>query len=302
MAMKSDIQCKRCADQAAWLCLLGNILGCAIKGIIGVVSGSLALVADAIHSGADVLISIVTILAVYLGRRPPDKCHPYGHGKAEFVSGAFVGIVLFTGAAFIVVSALASIMSKATLHAPHFMALPAAAISIVLNELMFRYTHCAAKRVKSAGLEALAWDNRSDAISSTPVFLGLLGAQFGWLWLDPLAAVLVGVLVGKIGWQILAKNLGGLMDAALQHEETEHIKEAALAVSGVQGVGSLKTRSMGRNSFIDLEIFIDAKATVENGDSIARRVRSALRRKADCLGNITVSYKSDGAGKRRKRT
>lgn len=290
--MKSDVECGRCADRAAWLCLVGNILGCVLKAAIGMISGSLALVADAIHSGADVLVSIVTLCAVYLGKRPADKCHPYGHGKSEFISGAFVGLVLFVGSACIIVSALEHLLSKITFQPPHFIALPAAAISIVLNEMMFRYTHCAARRVNSAGLEALAWDNRSDAISSTPVFLGILGAQFGFPLLDPLAALLVGILVGKIGWEILAKNLGGLMDRPLHDEEMTCIKKVVLAVSGVQGISGLKTRSMGRDHFVDLEILVDAQTTVEKGNSIAGRVRSALRRKMSHMGNITICCRS----------
>ena len=104
----------------------------------------------------------MAIITVYLAKRPPDKTHPYGHGKTEFIGGVFTGIVLLCGGACVLTSALSHLLQSGPLPKPHFIALVAAVISILVNELLFRWTICAARRVNSAALEAEGWDNRSD--------------------------------------------------------------------------------------------------------------------------------------------
>lgn len=289
MAIKVNEKCKRCANRAMWACFWGNVFLCVLKGIIGVISGSLAVIADAAHSGADVLDSVVAMIATHLGKKPPDRTHPYGHGKIEFVAGAFIGTVLLCGSACVVVSSIGHLLQKGPPNRPHFIALAAAAISIAVNEMLFRYAICAGRRVNSAAIEAEAWDNRADCLSSLPVFFGVLGAQFGFSSLDPLAALLVGILVGKVGFELLSKNLHGLMDVPLHSEEISHIRELVVAVPGVKGIDYLRTRGMGRHYLADLQILVNARTTVEKSNAIAREVRSALRREIKHLEDITIA-------------
>lgn len=292
MAVVIDEKCRKCANKAIWACLWGNLFLCAFKVVIGIVSGSLAVLADALHSGADVLDSTVTLIAIRLGKKPPDKTHPYGHGKTEFISGAFIGLVLLVGSAWIIVSSGGKLLSRVNHPAPHFIALAAAAISIVVNEMMFRYAICAGRRVNSAAIEAEAWDNRADCLSSIPVFFGVLGAQFGFRSLDPLAALLVGLLVGKVGFELLSKNLHGLMDAPLHSKQVRRIKELVRTVPGVKGIGYLKTRGIGRQYLADLQILVNPRITVEKSNSIAHKVRTVLRNEIKHLEDITIACKS----------
>ena len=292
MAVRVDEKCKRCANRAIWACFWGNVFLCVFKGVVGVISGSLAVIADAAHSGADVLDSVVAMIATHLGKKPPDRTHPYGHGKIEFVAGAFIGIVLLFGAACIVVTSVGHLLRKVHQPQPHFIALAAAAISIAVNEMLFRYAICAGRRVNSAAIEAEAWDNRADCLSSVPVFFGVLGAQFGFRSLDPLAALLVGILVGKVGFELLSKNLHGLMDVPLDSQDISRIRELVVAVPGVQGIDYLRTRGMGRHYLADLQILVNPRTTVEKSNTIAREVRSALRREIKHLEDITIVCKS----------
>ncbi len=284
-----------------WVCLAGNVFLCVFKVIVGVISGSLAVIADALHSGADVLVSVVAIITVYLAKRPADKTHPYGHGKTEFIGGVFVGIILLVGASFITVSSIGHLLKSAHQPPPHFIALAAAAISIVVNEMLFKWTICAAKRVNSAALEAEGWDNRSDAYSSVPVFFGVLGAQFGFRSLDPLAALFVGILVGKIAFELLSKNLHGLMDVPLHSNEIKHIKELVVATGGVEDIDYLRTRGMGRHYMADMQILVNAKTTVEKSNAITAEIRSTLRREIQHLEDITIVCRAD-TGKQRIQT
>jgi cation diffusion facilitator family transporter len=298
MEVKVDEKCRKCADRAMWYGLAGNVFLCVFKTIVGILSGSLAVIADALHSGADVLVSAVAIITVRLARKPADMTHPYGHGKVEFIGGVFVGIVLLIGASFIAVSSIGHLLRSSRQPPPHFIALAAAAISIAVNESLYRWIICTARRVNSAALEAEAWDNRSDAISSLPVFLGVLGTQFGFRSLDPLAALFVGILVGKIAFELVSKNLHGLMDMPLQSNEIKRIKELVIATAGVKDIDYLRTRGMGRHYMADLQILVNPKTTVEKSNVIAAKVRNVLRREIKHLEDITIVCKADN--RRRK--
>jgi len=120
----------------------------------------------------------------------------------------------------------------------------------------------------------------------------VLGAQFGFRSLDPLAALLVGILVGKVGFELLSKNLHGLMDIPLHSEEINRVRELVIAVPGVKGIGYLRTRGMGRHYLADLQILVNPRISVEKSNAIAREVRSALRREIRHLEDITIVCKS----------
>ncbi len=290
---KVDERCKRCADVSKWCGLTGNIFLTLFKGTIAILTGSLALMADAMHSAADILVSTVTITSITLAKRPPSKTHPYGYGKIEFFGGVFTGIVLLTGASFIVVSSICSLLNCVPKPPPHFVALGAAAISIVVNETLYRLMYCGAKRVNSASLEAEALDNRSDAFSSIPVFFGILGAQFGFRSLDALAALFVGITVGRIAFGLLSKNINGLMDMPLPSNEIKHIREVVATTAGVKNIDYLRTRRMGRLYMADMQIMVDPKTTVKKSDAIVAEVRSTLRREIKNLEDITIVCKAD---------
>lgn len=205
-------------------------------------------------------------------------------------------MVLLVGAASIVVSAIDHLLRKVSIPQPHFIALAAAAISIVVNEFLFRYAICAGRRVNSSVIEAEAWDNRADCLSSMPVFFGVLGAQFGFRSLDPLAALLVGIMVGKVGFELLGKNLQGLMDSPLRSDELRRIKALVVGVPNVKGIAYLRTRGMGRHYLADMQILVNARTTVEKSNAIAAEVRNTLQREIKHLEDITIVCKSHTAG------
>lgn len=293
MAIKVDEKCKRCADYAIWLCMCANIFLCAFKGFIGYLTGSLAVMADAAHSGADVLDAVVAMIATKIGNKPPDKNHPYGHGKTEFMGGVFIGIVLLTGASFIAINAITHLFRNVPQPPPHFIAIFAALTSIAVNEMLFRKASCAAKHVNSAAIEAEAWDNRADCFSSMPVLFGVLGAQFGFTKLDPLAALLVGILVGKVGFELLSKNIHGLMDMPLHSKEIKRIKELVIATAGVKDISYLRTRGMGRHYMADMQILVSPRTTVKKSNSITAEIRDVLQREIQHLEDITIVCKAE---------
>ena len=293
MIAKVDEKCKKCADHAILLCMCANIFLCAFKGLIGYFTGSLAVMADAANSGADVLDAIVAMIATRIGSKPPDKNHPYGHGKTEFMGGVFIGIVLLTGASFIAVNAIIHLLRNVPQPPPHFIAIFAALTSIAVNEMLFLRAICAARHVNSAAIEAEAWDNRADCFSSMPVLFGVLGAQFGFTKLDPLAALLVGILVGKVGFELLSKNIHGLMDMPLASSEIKRIKDLVTATSGVKDIDYLRTRGMGRHYVADMQIMVSSRTTVAKSNSIAAEIKDVLQREIKHLEDITIVCKAE---------
>ena len=293
MAIKVDEKCERCADHAILLCMCANIFLCAFKGFIGYFTGSLALIADAAHSGADVLDAVIAMIATRIGNKPPDKNHPYGHGKTEFMGGLFIGVVLLTGASFIAINAITHLFRNVPQPPPHFIAIFAALTSIAVNEMLFRKASCAARHVNSAAIEAEAWDNRADCFSSIPVLFGVIGAQFGFTKLDPLAALFVGILVGKVGIELLSKNIHSLMDKPLQSSEIKRIKELVVATTGVRDIGYLRTRGMGRHYKAEMQIMVNPRTTVEKSNSITTEIRGVLRREIKHLEDITIVCKAE---------
>ncbi len=291
MPTKVDEKCRKCADHAIIICMCANIFLCALKGFIGYFTGSLALVADAAHSGADVMDAVIAMVATKIGDKPPDKNHPYGHGKTEFIGGLIIGLVLLTGASFIGVSALSHLLKKVPQPPPHFIAVFAALISIAVNEMLFRRASCAAKRVNSAALEAEAWDNRADCFSSMPVLVGVVGAQFGFTMLDPLAALFVGFLVGKVGFELASKNVHGLMDMPLHSGEVERITDLVTATDGVKGIDYLRTRGMGRHYMADMQILVSPKTTVLESNALTKEIRGLLRDEIRHLEDIIIVCK-----------
>jgi len=284
-------KCKRCADVAKWCGFSGNVFLTIFKGYIGIITGSLAVLADAMHSAADILVSTVTITTITLAKKPADKAHPYGHGKIEFFGGVFTGIVLLAGASFIIISSISHLLSRGKQNPPHFIALAAAAFSILVNEMLYRLMICGARRVHSPSLEAEALDNRSDAFSSIPVFFGVLGAQLGFRSLDPLAALFVGFTVAKIAVVLLSKNLHGLMDMPLPSHEIKHIREVVVATNGVEAIDYIRTRGMGRHYMADMQILVNPQTTVEQSNTIVAKVREALMQEIKYLEDITIVCK-----------
>lgn len=290
---KIDEKCVKCAGHAILLCMCANIFLCIFKGLIGYFTGSLAVMADAAHSGADVMDAIIAMIATKIGNKPPDKNHPYGHGKTEFIGGGVIGLVLLTGAALISVNAITHLLKNTPQPPPHFIAIFAALTSIAVNEMLFRRASCAAKKVNSAAIEAEAWDNRADCFSSMPVLFGVIGAQFGFTKLDPLAALLVGILVGKVGFELLSKNIHGLMDMPLHPDDTKRIKKLVIDTPGVKGISYLRTRGMGRHYMADMQITVGARTTVMTSNVIAAEIKDILQQEIDHLEDITIVCKAE---------
>ncbi|KAA0014560.1 cation transporter [Billgrantia pellis] len=268
-----------------------------LKVVVGWLVGSAALIADGIHSFSDLVTDGFVLAATHFGRQAPDSDHPYGHGRIETLATLWLGSVLIFVAGGIAWASLARLLSGTPIPAPGLWAMGVAVLSLVAKEWIFRYTLKVAKRVHSRLLEANAWHSRSDALSTAVVLVGLVAAQFGVGWVDAVAAIIVGVMVGQVGWRLLWESSRELIDTALPEDDQERMQRIAEAVSGVDSVHDLRTRSVGSHVVLDLHIVVPPRLTVseahEIGNAVSRQLRKAYPELADVTFHIDPEDDSD---------
>lgn len=270
---RAGAQCLRCGDRAPWVSFSGNTLLAVYKLTIGFLGGSSALIADGCHSAADVVGSTCILLTTRISGKPADGDHPYGHGKAEFIGAVFVYTVLTFFSIGVIVGAILAIHEPAP---PHFVSLLGALVSVLCNYLMFRYAECAGTRCNSPAVLADAFENRADALSSVAAVVGIAGAVLIHPVLDPLAAMVVGLVILWNSIQQLREAASGLMDRGLPPDEIAEIERIALAHEGIGGVEFVLTRQTGRSYWVDLGVRLGDDVEVASADAIVTALRHEL--------------------------
>jgi len=275
------------ASRSTWVSVVVNVLLAIAQIIVGTLTKSQALIADGIHSLSDLVSDFVVLFAGHHAKKDADADHPYGHQRFETAASLALGAILLAVGGGMVWSALQKLEAPGTIAPAHTTALWVALGGILTKELLFRYMLRTAKAVKSSLLVANAWHARSDAASSLVVSLGILGSMAGYPLLDPIAALIVGFMVGKMGWSFGWDALHDLMDRAVDEEEVQAIRATLLATPGVAGVHDVRTRKMGDMVVADAHIEVDAKLTVEEGHNIAVAARNAVLQRHRVLNLMT---------------
>lgn len=275
------------AGRSTWVSVVVNVVLASAQIIVGTLTKSQALIADGIHSLSDLVSDFVVLFAGHHAKKDADDDHPYGHQRFETAASLALGLILLAVGGGMVWSALGKLESPDTIAPAHTTALWVALGAIVTKELLFRYMLRVAKAVKSSLLVANAWHARSDAASSLVVSLGILGSMAGYPLLDPIAALIVGFMVGKMGWSFAWDALHDLMDRGLDEAEVQAIRATLLATPGVSGVHDVRTRKMGDMVVADAHIEVDALLTVEEGHNIAVAARQAVLQRHRVLNLMT---------------
>jgi len=266
---------------------VANLALAVLKIAGGIVGRSTAMIADGIHSLSDLLTDGIVLFTYKIGQLPADENHPYGHGRAETIGATLVGAVIIV-AGFGLAYHAWEIISSGQFHTPSLPAAGAAVISIVVNEILFRYTRSAGEQTKSPSLIANAWHHRSDAISSIAALIGISGAMAGVPIMDPIAAIIVSIMIAKVGYNIAFSGLSDLMDTALGEEETRRIETMINGLPGVVQTHNLRTRRIGGEVLMDVHILVDHEASVTEGHQIAETVRRELIREIEDIQDVLV--------------
>lgn len=259
--------------------ILGNLVLTVLKFLAGIVAHSGAMLSDAVHSASDVLSTLVVMAGVKLSGKASDREHPFGHERLECVAAILLAVMLAaTGAGIGWAGIQAIIGDPAELAIPGRLALGAALLSIVTKEAMYWYTRAAAKKVNSSALMADAWHHRSDALSSVGSFVGILGARLGVPVLDPVASVLICLMILKAAWDIFQDAVSKMIDTACPGEVEEAMQDMVLAQEGVLRLDRLQTRLFGDRIYVEIELAADADSSLTQAHEVADRVHDAIEK------------------------
>ena len=260
-----------------------NMVLLVIKFAAGILGHSAAMIADAVHSLSDFLTDLVVLLFVKLSSKPADKNHDYGHGKYETIATSIIGMALVAVAAMLGwegVEKIAEVMKGGEIESPGLIALVAALMSIILKEWIFRITKKVAHEVHSQALEANAWHHRSDAFSSIGTAVGIGGAILlgsKWTVLDPIAAIIVSVLIFITAFRLLRQASGELLEESLPKETEEKIEEIVYQDSLVSDIHNLHTRRIGSIIAIEMHLRLPGEISLTESHDHASNIERSLR-------------------------
>ena len=274
-------------SRSTWVSVGVNLVLTTLQITAGIFSKSQALIADGIHSLSDLVADFVVLFAGHHSKKDADEDHPYGHQRFETAASLALGLLLLAVGVGMLWSAVGKLESPETVQKVHILALWVAGGALVSKELLFRYMLSVAKRVKSSMLVANAWHARSDAASSLVVGLGIIGNLAGYPILDPIAALIVGFMVGKMGWSFSWNALHDLMDRAVDEQEVQAIRQTLIDTLGVRNVHDVRTRKMGDMIVVDAHLEVDADITVEAGHTIAVLARQRVLQRHRVLNLMT---------------
>lgn len=275
------------ASRSTWVSVAVNVCLSIAQIGVGIFAKSQGLIADGVHSLTDLVADFVVLFASHHSKKDADENHPYGHQRFENAASFILGLLLMAVGAGMVWAAILKLESPETIAEVHSIALWMAGAALLAKECLFRYMLAIAKRIKSSMLIANAWHARSDAASSFVVGVGIIGNLAGYPILDPIAALIVGLMILKMGWKFAWDALHDLMDRAVDEIELSAIRETLLKTPGISGVHDLRTRKMGDMIIADVHIEVDASLTVEAGHTIAVDARRRVLARHRVLNLMT---------------
>ena len=267
--------------------LILNIFLSIIKLIAGILGNSVALIADAFHSMTDVVTTVCVIVCLRISRQPPDREHPYGHGKIESIAAKIISLVLIVVGAVMLFAATRKVLSG-NLLIPTEIAIWAAILSIIVKEFSYRYTVTAANKIQSTVLAADAWHHRTDALSSVAALFGIVGARLGYPVLDPIMAGVVSIFIMWAGFKLLRESIDELMDTIPDKKIPQKITELALGIPGVKSVRNIKIRKYGIFLVVDCVIVVDPQITVDEGHNLATLVKERIMEAKDNIKEVFI--------------
>jgi cation diffusion facilitator family transporter len=282
------------AEKAAWIGIIGNVSLALLKGSVGFMSGSKALIADAAKSASGVASSFAILISIRAAQAPPDKDQPHTHGKAESIVGIIIAVLLMLVGIEIAISAVK--LMKAGVHeAPQWYALLAIAVSIVAKEALFQYKFRLVNKLTSQVLIANAGDNRTDVYSSIAAFVGVGAALVGGYWdipwlyyMDPIASLVVAGLIVMIGYKLVIQSIHSTLEHVLHDEDSEELLKSVLKTKGVITVDDLRAREHGHYMIVDVKISVNPRISVLEGHDIAKAVKHNLMDRFSHVSDVFV--------------
>jgi cation diffusion facilitator family transporter len=259
---------------------LVNVLLAVVKIYVGFFSCSQALIADGIHSVSDLITDIAIFFGAKYWSAPPDKAHPYGHGRLEAIINIGIGLLLVSVAIGIVNNSLTSISHK-IIDLPDWNVLWVAIISIIFKEILFKWTASKGKMLKSRALVANAWHHRSDALSSIPVACSVIGAHWfpNLLYLDQVAAIMVALMIFKAAWSIVIPSYKEIMDSAEGKELEIRLIALSREFVEINEIHAFRSRRVGSAILVDFHMLVNPTMSVDEAHVLASKFKKIILKK-----------------------
>ncbi len=277
----------RAASKTTWVSVFVNLFLSIFQIVVGIFAKSQGLIADGIHTLSDLIADFIVLFANHHSQKDADEDHPFGHYRFENAASFILGLLLLGVGVGMLVVATEKILNPEQIPKVQAVALYIAMLALVGKEFLFRYMLKVAKKVKSSMLVANAWHARSDAASSLVVMVGIGGNLLGYPILDPIAALIVGLMIIKMGWEFGWEALSDLMDRAAAEHEIQAIEQTFLATEGILGVHNIRTRKMGDMIIVDAHIEVDGTLNVRQGHDISVNARNRVMQQHRVIDVIT---------------
>jgi cation diffusion facilitator family transporter len=275
------------ADQAIAIGFWINTCLMVIKLLAGYFGHSEAVFADGLESACDFAAMLSAMIALKIGRKPFDQEHPYGHGKAESIAAILVSLVIFATGVGILYRSIMTIMQRDSIE-PQLIAVLTAAATIIIKEVLCRYTLSVSGKLESPAVDAIAQDHRKDALTSVATLIGVAGAYFGAGLMDPLAAGLTAFFIFYIGWKTFFSATHDLMDGRPPQGLIADVTAAIDMVPGIEHIHDIRGRRSGQYLIIDLKLDMDPVMTVKRSHEIAAEVKRLIFKRFPNVGDVMV--------------
>ena len=269
--------------------IIGNILLSAFKLFAGVIGKSGAMVSDAVHSLSDVFATLIAWIGVRLSRQKEDTEHPYGHERLECVASLILGLILAgTGIGIGYAGVRKLFPEHGAAEIPTVLPLIAAVVSVAVKEGMYRYTMYYARKMDSSAFRADAWHHRSDAISSVGSFVGIFLARLGLPFMDPVASLIICVLILKVAYDIIRDAVSNMLDTSCGDAFEQKIRGFILQQAGVVRIDLLHTRQFGNKTYVDLEIGVNREISLVDAHAIAENVHQNIEQNFPNVKHVMI--------------
>jgi cation diffusion facilitator family transporter len=272
-------------ELGAWVSIACYISLAIVKLLIGYTAHSEGVTADGWNNLSDIVASVAILIGLKIAQKPRDHNHPYGHSRAENISSLIAAFIMMSIGFDVVIKGASSFIHLNRDQAPQWIAAWTGMFSALVMFIVYLFNKRLAQQVNSQALAAAAKDHLSDALVSIGTVIGIIGAQFHFFWLDPLAAFLIGMMICKTAWHIFSETSHMLTDGFDEQALTTYKREIA-TIHGVKHVADVKARMLGNQVILDVTIHVDPDLTVAKSHEIADEVERMMKK----LHNIETTH------------
>ncbi len=274
--METKVNDLKLGERGVIISIITYIVLSALKLVVGYIGHSEALKADGLNNATDIIASVAVLIGLKVSQKPADKDHPYGHWKAETVASMVASFIMGVVGLQVLYNAILSVFDGQQ-ESPDLISAWTGLFCAIVMFFVYRYNRNLGRKINSQGLMAAAKDNLSDALVSIGTVIGIIGSQFGLPWLDPITAVLVGIIICKTAWEIFRDTSHHLTDG-YDIEKMDVYKETVLSMPGVKGVKDIKARAYGNNSVVDIVILVNSNLGIRDAHDISTAVENELKK------------------------